>query len=272
MSHPSGRLNRFGFSLIELLVVISIISMMVGLLMPALAQGRESARALACAASLQQLGLGLAMYVEEDKAHHFPERRFPGLPSQMGTAQPEKSWVYTTERYFSAPPTEFAVCPSDDSPYWTQPTPGMPGRFREVSYGLNSYLAASSLGTPTWEPQHETIGDIYAITRPSTLVSAGELPRVTNGAIVDSYSAYQIVHSAITNGEANLDENLAYFTGVEFHSNDTPNWLYLDGHVERSDRKNIISIQAEGEGLGPNVVPFNTIPWNANRLHPVVAR
>lgn len=53
-----------GFTLIELLVVISIIAMLVAILLPALANARKNAQAIACLSNQRQLFLAQRMYAD----------------------------------------------------------------------------------------------------------------------------------------------------------------------------------------------------------------
>ena len=62
------------FTLVELLVVMSLIAILTALLLPMLAGGRRAARRIQCASSLRQLGLAGQMYLDDNGGNFFAYR------------------------------------------------------------------------------------------------------------------------------------------------------------------------------------------------------
>jgi prepilin-type N-terminal cleavage/methylation domain-containing protein len=87
---------RSGFTLIEMLVVVSIIGMMIALLLPAVQMARESSRRNDCANRVRQLGLAI---LQVESAHkHLPTggwgKKWVGYPGHgVGLEQPG-GWIY----------------------------------------------------------------------------------------------------------------------------------------------------------------------------------
>lgn len=87
-NRPESKTGCRGLTVVELLVAITIMSILIALLLPAVQQAREAARRASCANHLKQLGLGMHLY---SRSHGcFP----PGYTAELSQDQYVKSWAW----------------------------------------------------------------------------------------------------------------------------------------------------------------------------------
>ncbi len=103
--------RRAGFTLIELLVVIAIIAILAAILFPVFARAREAARRSACLSNMKQIGIGLAMYLQ-DYDQTFP----PGGPKSWEARKNDRNFLASQLQPYLKNEQIFR-CPSDSG--WT---------------------------------------------------------------------------------------------------------------------------------------------------------
>jgi len=134
---------KHAFTLVELLVVISIIALLIALLLPALDSARGAAKMVASLSNLRQIGLAIEVY----GADH--SERLPPLFVPVTTDHPESNWAYfndvvavprrtmadllvesnylTTPEAFTSPANDAML---DDAPHYMHATVQGNGQYR----------------------------------------------------------------------------------------------------------------------------------------------
>jgi len=127
-----------GFTLVELLVVITIIGLLAGLSLGALARVRASADQGACVGHLQQIGAASFSCAADN------DGEFPQNDATWGT-----SYVLSIIPYLGGTnkSTKILVCPADK--YGTVSN-GVYAPYMGVSYGQNGYMSGVKLARNTY--------------------------------------------------------------------------------------------------------------------------
>ncbi len=102
-----------GFTLVELLVVISIIALLMSILMPVLGKAKAQARKVVCLSNMRQIGLGINLYIASNQ-DAYPQQVYPW--GAYNTPQEQaKYWWFQVHPYINIKGDKVAVIGADAS-------------------------------------------------------------------------------------------------------------------------------------------------------------
>ncbi len=98
---PNAGRRAAGFTLVELMVVISIIALLIGILLPALGSAREVARTSTCLSGMRQWGIALQAYLVNEE-NTLPRIEGVGASAAAQNTTPD-AWFNVLPSLVSAP-------------------------------------------------------------------------------------------------------------------------------------------------------------------------
>ena len=128
-----------GFTLVELLVVVAIITILLGLLLPSLKQAREVARAAAGLSNLRQIGLALYAYAQDNK------ETFPLGQWTQTAPKPYYVWYLSINPYLGGKGNNL------NDPYLSRPLPKILRDPSAVFSGGECHYSTNAMILPTWD-------------------------------------------------------------------------------------------------------------------------
>lgn len=155
----TNRYPNLGFTLVELLVVITIIGILIALLLPAVQAAREAARRAQCSNNLKQIGLAMHMHLEQKgyfpNGHYWPKDDWGGREStwisrllpyveQEGLAETIK-WTDPFGFASNTPPYNVQVS-GTPLPVFTCPSNDVVNSIIDNKYARGTYAANNGLG------------------------------------------------------------------------------------------------------------------------------
>jgi len=215
------------FTLVELLVVISIIGLLAGLAVPAINGGLKSAKAGACLSNLHQIGVATMAYAA-DNSFKLPD---------AGASSPE--WAKTLASFVSTgtkSKKSIFVCPGCE-----KAVQEATGSDVAVTYGMHGGLM----------PKGKTASNITSVTRPTEVILAGDVCQNPGN---KGWSPYCIenpsiftIQSSGPGGSVAMEKAISVATDAD--SGNSPSMRY-----RHSGKVNVVMVDGHAEAIKKGAV------------------
>jgi prepilin-type N-terminal cleavage/methylation domain-containing protein/prepilin-type processing-associated H-X9-DG protein len=257
-----------GFTLVELLVVMSIISVLLSVLLPSLKKARQQTQTVGCVSNIKQLGLAFVMYGQDYNGYAMPARAgqtkiywwgrvmTDGIDHKAGVV-----WPYLKSELGGKSVFE---CPAQ--PYGSYHLQGVPTGEKDdpkwitSTYGYNGYyLCPSQSGWPDLVNLTDLWQKVINISSPSTVLvfadtlmdldKTGKQSNLKNNFSLDPPYIYNPTLGSWTpNGSPTTC----------FRHNEKTNAIFVDGHIESMTSKGAkyTSPKAKIGSIGTNNAPY----------------
>lgn len=226
ISRPPG-----GFTLLELLLVVTILGILAALVSPLVSRARSSALQGQCLSNQRQIGLALQLYSSEN------EGEFPPTTHTTGSFRKERSWIFQLADYLDDVDA-IRVCPADPPKRQQQIL-----KMEATSYVLNDLVFDS------FEYNRPTKIPFPARTILLSILSENRAPSITRDHI---HGAEWTSWAAILN-DIEPDRHRSGARSSD-RLRGSANYLYADGHVATITAQELKKIS--DSGVNPAAVPF----------------
>jgi prepilin-type N-terminal cleavage/methylation domain-containing protein/prepilin-type processing-associated H-X9-DG protein len=182
---PYRRATGGGFTLIELLVVVGIIAILAAILFPVFAQAREKARQSYCLSNLQQMGMAMTLYTDDQDGY------YPPVIGRIGRRPVgfDSSWMDFLSPYLKSQGA--FIDPSSGAPDDPLHNYAMVPTMRSQGYDAIS-LTVAPWGTALWEGEGGYSGQPlgwYRLEAPSRNVA--EIARPTETVLICDHRYFE---------------------------------------------------------------------------------
>ena len=226
----SNKKSNIAFTLVELLVVISIIGLLAGLAVPAVNRGLKSAKAGACLSNLHQIGVATMAYAA-DNSFKLPD-------AGSGTSDMWATKLATFISTGTKSKKSIFVCPGSE-----KVVQEATGSDVAVTYGVHNGLM----------PKGGTASNISSVVRVADVILAGDVCQDPKN---KGWSPFCIEQPSVISsqsggrgGSANLDSPISYGTDsdngnnpwLRYRHSGKVNVVMCDGHAEAIEKGDVLN-------------------------------